>query len=241
MKTLAVIPARYGSSRFPGKPLVLIHDKPMIQWVYERSAACPHVSEALVATDDERIVEAVQAFGGNVVMTSSEHPSGTDRIREAIDLWNSNADLILNVQGDEPAMDPDHLSRLIECFNQPIDIATLVTPVKDIATLEDPNRVKAVLAANGRALYFSRAAVPYDRTEVSNLEHRYQHLGVYAYRREVLEKISALAPSPLEIKESLEQLRWLEHGYVIHAAVVASAPIGVDTPEDLERDRELLG
>lgn len=241
MKTLAVIPARYGSTRFPGKPLALIHDKPMIQWVYERSAACPQVNETLVATDDERIFKVVEAFGGNVVMTSSEHPSGTDRIREALGLWNSDAELILNVQGDEPAMDPEHLSRLIDCFKQPTDIATLVTPIKNVQILADPNRVKAVLASNGRALYFSRAAIPYDRGEEASLENRYQHIGVYAYRREVLEKICTLSPSPLELQESLEQLRWLEHGYVVHAAIVDEAPIGVDTREDLEWVSKLLG
>ncbi|MCL4167669.1 UNVERIFIED_CONTAM: hypothetical protein GTU68_014329, partial [Idotea baltica] len=199
----------------------------MIQWVCERSAACSAIDEVVVATDDQRIADAVSAFGGNVQMTSADHPSGTDRIREAVSLWNTTADLIVNVQGDEPAMDPDHLTQLLACFDGPVDIATLVTPVKEQSIFDDPNRVKAVLAANGKALYFSRSAIPYGR-EQKNLALCYQHLGVYAYRREVLEEIGALPPSPLEIRESLEQLRWLEAGYVIHAAVVDKGAMGVD-------------
>ena len=156
-------------------------------------------------------------------------------IEEAIRKWGSNAEIILNVQGDEPAMDPDHLSQLVSLFKDPIDIATLVTLFKDKESFDDPNRVKAVLAANGRALYFSRAGLPFDRMDETSIKGCYQHLGVYAYRREILTKICALSPSPLELKESLEQLRWLEHGYTIHAAIVDKAAIGVDTPEDLER------
>ncbi len=240
MKTLAVIPARYASTRFPGKPLAMIHGKPMIQWVYERSAACQAIDEVLVATDDERIRDVVTDFGGYVVMTSPNHPSGTDRIQEAVKKWGGLADIVVNVQGDEPAMDSTHLERLIACFDGSVDIATLVTPFNDQTTFEDPNRVKAVLASNGRALYFSRAGIPYHRGESSNLDSCFQHLGVYAYKREVLEAICMLPPSPLEIKESLEQLRWLEHGYVVHAAIVDEAAIGVDTPEDLERARDVL-
>jgi 3-deoxy-manno-octulosonate cytidylyltransferase (CMP-KDO synthetase) len=240
MNILAVIPARYASTRFPGKPLAMIHGKPMIQWVYERSAACKAVDEVLVATDDERIYDVVRDFGGNVVMTSTSHPSGTDRIQEAVRKWGSSADIVVNVQGDEPAMDSTHLERLIGCFDGLVDIATLVTPINEKSTFEDPNRVKAVLASNGRALYFSRSGIPYHRGGDHDLSICYQHLGVYAYKIKVLEAICKLPPSPLEIKESLEQLRWLEHGYVVHAAIVDEAGIGVDTPQDLERVREML-
>jgi len=240
MKTLAVIPARYASTRFPGKPLAMIHGKPMIQWVYERSAACKAIDEVLVATDDERIYNVVSSFDGNVVMTSHNHPSGTDRIQEAVKKWGSLAAIVVNVQGDEPAMDSTHLGRLVACFDGSVDIATLVTPIRDPKTFNDPNRVKAVLARNGRALYFSRAGIPFHRGEDSNLENCFQHIGVYAYKREVLEAICNLPPSPLEIKESLEQLRWMENGYVVQAAIVDEAAIGVDTPEDLERVRDML-
>ncbi len=240
MRTLAVIPARYDSSRFPGKPLAMIHDRPMIQWVYERAKASERIDEVLVATDDERIMVAVNAFGGQAVLTSTHHPSGTDRIAEAVEKWGSRAEIIMNVQGDEPAMDPAHLTKLVSLFTDSVDIATLVTPFRDRISFEDPNRVKAVLASNGRALYFSRSSVPFDRRAENDLSLCYQHLGVYAYRSEVLKEICGLPPSPLELKESLEQLRWLENGYSIQAAVVKEGAIGVDTPEDLERVKRIL-
>ena len=240
MKVLAVIPSRYASTRLPGKPLSMIHGKPMIQWVWERTNASPLIHETVVATDDERIFKAVEQFGGKAVMTSGDHISGTDRIREAVEILQSDAEVILNVQGYEPTIEASHLEPLIRLFEKGIDIGTLVSPFRRIQDFQDPNRVKAVLSKEGRALYFSRSPVPHDRGDTENLQGCFQHIGVYAYRKEVLLEISALAPSPLEKKESLEQLRWLEHGYRIHAAQVLNAPIGVDTPEDLERVRSLL-
>jgi 3-deoxy-manno-octulosonate cytidylyltransferase (CMP-KDO synthetase) len=235
MKVLAVIPARYASTRFPGKPLVDIHGKPMIQWVYERTQSCPSIDEVLVATDDLRIAEAVKVFGGQVVMTSPDHVSGTDRIREAVELSEIDCDIVLNVQGDEPGIDPDHLTLLIALFESDVHIGTLVAPFREEASFKDVNKVKAVLGHKGDALYFSRQAVPFDRDGEDELGGCYHHIGVYAFRKAVLLEVTGLPVSPLEKKESLEQLRWLENGYRIRAAIVDSTPIGVDTPKDLER------
>jgi len=235
MKVLAIIPARYASSRFPGKPLCIIKGKTMLEWVYLRTRSCSSIQETLIATDDQRILDVALAFGAPAVMTSADHISGTDRIREVVQLMGADADIILNVQGDEPTIDPKHLEALIAKFQKGVDIATLVTPFRDQKDFKDPNRVKAIIAQSGKALYFTRSAAPYDRHDPADLDLCHQHIGVYGYRRDVLEKLTALDPSPLEKKESLEQLRWLEHGFNIHAAIVDRAPIGVDTPEDLER------
>ena len=240
MKILAVIPARYASTRLPGKPLSDIHGKPMVQWVYERAIDCSMIHETVVATDDQRILDAVKAFGGKAVMTSPDHISGTDRIREAVGLLGSDADLIINVQGDEPALEKGVLETLISLFKEGVDIGTLITPFKEVRDFNDPNKVKAAVAEDGRALYFSRSPIPYDRANPGDFGSCFQHLGVYGYRRSVLMEVTSLVPSPLEKKESLEQLRWLENGYRIYAAAVDKAPIGVDTQEDLERVRKLL-
>ncbi|NNC84375.1 MAG: 3-deoxy-manno-octulosonate cytidylyltransferase [Flavobacteriales bacterium] len=236
MNVLAVIPARYASTRFPGKPLAQIHGKPMIQVVYERVAACPSIDALCVATDDERIIQAVQSFGGQVLMTSDTHRSGTDRIAEAVQTLNGDFDLILNVQGDEPGIRSEDLEALIGIFaNEIVDIGTLVTPFTNMEDFQNPDRVKAVLSHSGQALYFTRAAAPFHRGEGDPLSQCYQHVGVYAYRADVLPDLGRLEPSPLELKESLEQLRWLENDYVIHARVIEKAPFGIDTPDDLEK------
>lgn len=236
MKVLAVIPARYESTRFPGKPLADIHGKPMIQVVYENVTCCNAIDQVLVATDDERIRSCVEGFGGQAIMTSSKHQSGTDRIAEAVSKVNEHYDVVVNVQGDEPGIDREGLQSMIALFKEDkVDIATLVTPFQKEEDLKNPNRVKAILAQSGQALYFTRAAAPFHRSEGEPLDLCNQHVGVYGYRRDVLLALSALPPSPLELKESLEQLRWLENGYRIYASQVADAPFGIDSPEDLQK------
>lgn len=242
MKTLALIPARYASSRFPGKPLADIAGKPMIRWVWERASEV--YDDCYVATDDERIEAAVQAFGGKVVMTSPDHRSGTDRCREALDIIERNAgerfDVVINVQGDEPFVDREQLQQLSTLFTDArTQIATLVKPFTAGEDIFNPNSPKVVLSAEGYALYFSRSVIPYLRTEEDRAKwpdaHLYfKHLGLYAYRSEVLREITGLEPSPLELAESLEQLRWLENGYRIKAGITDKPSCAVDTPEDLE-------
>jgi 3-deoxy-manno-octulosonate cytidylyltransferase (CMP-KDO synthetase) len=234
---LAVIPARYASSRFPGKPLANIQGKPMIQHVWDRAMAVEGIHKVVIATDDARIAEAVSGFGGEVQMTSPHHPSGTDRIWEVAQAEPAYG-LVLNLQGDEPFVDTQALNRLIAAMsaNSQAAIYTLVTPVRDPQEWHNPNAVKAVLTQNGRALYFSRASIPYHR-DTANTDYgdrAYRHLGVYLYRREALEAFTQIAPSPLETLEKLEQLRALENDMPIFAMVTDYAPLGVDTPEDLE-------
>lgn len=239
MTAIAVIPARFGATRMPGKPLARETGKYLIQHVYERAAAARGIDRVIVATDDARILDAVRSFGGEAVMTRSDHPCGTDRIAEvAIGL---NCDVVLNVQGDEPEIDPAQLDQLVELLEDDAaaDIATLACPfaVLEGADPRDPNAVKVVLDAAGRAIYFSRAMIPYPRIH-QETGATYQpapyllHLGVYAYRRTTLLELAGLAPTPLERTEKLEQLRWLEHGRRIAVAVVDSAAVGIDTPDD---------
>lgn len=231
---LAVIPARYASSRFPGKPLVDIQGKPMIQHVWERVRQVASIQKMVIATDDERIAQAAEGFGAEVCMTSPTHASGTDR------MWEVAAAMpgfqwILNVQGDEPFINPAHLEQTIEAIakHPEADIITLVTPITDVESWQDPNLVKAVLAGNNRALYFSRSPVPYHRDAPEVPQHVYRHIGIYLYRRDALEHFTQLPPSTLEMTEKLEQLRALEAGMSIYAVLVDVAPIGVDTPADL--------
>lgn len=239
LKTLAVIPARYASTRFPGKPLAIIGGKPMIQHVWERVQECGEVDAVQVATDDDRIAQVARMFGAKVCMTCPEHPSGTDRVWEVAE-QAPGFDLVLNVQGDEPFINPQYLGQLIRHAKQhpEAEIVTLVTPIQGRDEWENPNVVKAVLAEGGRALYFSRAKVPYPRdavaSELLDQRHAFRHLGIYLFRREALARYTHLAPSMLEQMEKLEQLRALEAGMRIDAVTVDSAPIGVDTPEDLE-------
>ena len=243
---VAIIPARYASTRFPGKPLALLGGKPVIQRVYEQVSAV--VEDAVVATDDERIFAAVEAFGGRVVMTSTEHRSGTDRCYEAYQKLGKTYDVVINVQGDEPFIAPEQIERLVECFGkEQVDIATLVKPFKaedGIEALENPNSPKVVINDEGEAIYFSRSVIPYLRGVERNewlLHHTfYKHIGIYAFRAEVLSEVANLPQTPLEKGESLEQLRWLESGYKIGVGITDIETIGIDTPEDLERAEKFI-
>ena len=242
MKFLGIIPARYASTRFPAKPLAVLGGKTVIQRVYEQVAGI--LDDAYVATDDERIEAAVKAFGGKVVMTSTEHKSGTDRCTKI----GGQFDVVVNIQGDEPFIQPSQLQAVKACFDDPAtQIATLVKPFtvdNGFEALENVNSPKVVLNKNRNALYFSRSIIPYQRNAAKEdwLENHtyYKHIGLYAYRVEVLKEITALPQSSLEIAESLEQLRWLENGYTIKAGITDVETIGIDTPQDLERAEEFL-
>lgn len=231
-----IIPARYASSRFPGKPLALIHGKPMVQWVYERVQSS-EVRDLVVATDDERIAQCVRDFGGRVVMTSPDHASGTDRCGEAaLSLEPDDNDVVINIQGDEPLISPKEIHLLASAFeDRSVQIATLVNPFTDAAVLQNPNVVKVVMAKNGNVLYFSRLPIPYLREGGTPPTQYYRHIGIYAYRYSVLKQIVQLPTSGLENSEKLEQLRWLENGYTIRALACDYQGIGVDTPEDLAK------
>ena len=240
--TLILIPARYASTRFPGKPLALIGGKPMVQHVYEKAAAVsPHV---YVATDDERIRRVVEGFGGHAVMTATTHRSGTDRCHEAYACIRQGLgrdfDVVVNIQGDEPFILPAQVETLVDRFTDPaVQIATLAKPLERLDDLLDPNKVKVVCSARWTALYFSRSPIPYcrgvDREQWLARVPHYKHVGMYAYRPAVLEAITALPPGQLEQAESLEQLRWLENGYTIAVSLTDHESIGIDTPEDLAR------
>ena len=236
MKALAVIPARYASSRFPGKPLAEILGKPMIQWVYERSLSAKTVTDVIVATDDQRIMDAVSEFDGAAMMTSTDHRSGTDRVLEVASSTSSLPDVVLNIQGDEPGLHPEHLDALVSAFSEStVDIATLICPIRSKADLNDPNLVKCLRAEDGRALAFSRAPIPHHRDDPESFENSWQHIGVYAFRSSILERLGRLPGSTLERIESLEQLRWMEHGFTSQTRIVDVAPVGVDSPEDIQR------
>lgn len=246
LKFLVVIPARYASTRFPGKPLAQLGGKPVIQRVYEQVKGV--VEDVVVATDDERIYAAVEAFGGCVVMTSTEHKSGTDRCWEACCKVGGEYDVVINVQGDEPFIAESQLRAIMACFeNETTDIATLVKPfsVEDgLAALENPNSPKVVLDAESRAIYFSRSVIPYlrgvEREEWLSKQTFYKHIGMYAFRADVLREVTSLPQSTLEKAESLEQLRWLENGYKIGVGISDVETVGIDTPEDLARAEEFL-
>ena len=246
MNFLAIIPARYASTRFPGKPLARLGGKPVIQRVYEQVAGV--LDDAVVATDNERIRDAVRAFGGRVEMTSPDHRSGTDRCWEAYCKQGPEYDVVVNVQGDEPFIRPSQLEAVKRCFDDPAtDIATLVKPFTEadgLDALENPNSPKVVLGSAGQALYFSRSVIPYlrgvPREEWLARHTFYKHIGMYAFRRETLYKVTALPQSALERAESLEQLRWLENGFRIRAGISDVETIGIDTPEDLAKAEEFL-
>lgn len=244
MKFAGIIPARYASTRFPGKPLAMLGGKPVIQRVYEQVKEC--FDELYVATDDERIKDAVLSFGGKVVMTSEECKNGTERCLDAYRRLALDCDVVVNIQGDEPFIQQKQIKALMECFNtEGTDIATLVKPFEaadGIGMLENPNSPKVVLNENGFAIYFSRSVVPYlrgvEKSQWLDKHVFYKHLGIYAYRADILDAITNLPQSPLELAESLEQLRWLENGYRIKVGVTDIETIGIDTPEDLERAKE---
>ena len=239
MKVLCVIPARYASTRLPGKPLSMIAGKPMIQHVYERACQAQLPNEVVVATDNELVEKAVLDFGGKAVMTSPDHPSGTDRLAE-VALMYPDVDVIVNVQGDEPMIPPEVIDRLAEAFNGDADLnmATMKV-VMDEEDYENPAAVKVVTDQQGYALYFSRSLMPYPRNKPEGFKV-FKHVGIYAYRRNFLLKYAALAPTPLEKAESLEQLRALENGYKIKVLESDFQGIGVDTPEDLAAVNELF-
>lgn len=246
MKFIAIIPARYASTRFPGKPLADMGGKPMIQRVYEQVKRAVH--DVWVATDDSRIFETVQLFGGKAVMTSTEHRSGTDRIQEAYSKIGEDFDVVINVQGDEPFIQPEQIESLKECFDsKDVELATLVKPFKKedgFDVLFNPNSPKVVINKKNEAIYFSRSIVPYIRdahhTEWLDKHMFYKHIGMYAYRVDVLKEITQLPQSSLEKAESLEQLRWIENGYRIRVGYTDVETIGIDTPEDMERAIKLL-
>ncbi len=237
MKTLGVIPARWASSRLPGKPLLDLWGKPVIQHVYERGCLAKRLDHLVVATDDMRIAQAVKAFGGDVVMTSQDHPNGTSRVAEAVE--NFDCAFVINIQGDEPLIEPgliDQLSETLERGSAPC--ATLAVPLSS-EDAQNPNIVKVVTSISGKALYFSRSPIPYARCGAPAL---LRHMGIYGYRRDFLPVYLDLEPTPLSLAESLEQLRILEQGYDIAVAIVQEAgpAVGIDTIEDLELARAIL-
>ena len=253
MKVLGIIPARFASTRFPGKPLVVINGKTMIQRVYEQALKAESLSKVVVATDDERIFNHVESFGGEVIMTSSHHQSGTDRCAEVIDRLNTEAiqalitpherwgdffDIVVNIQGDEPFIDPTQIDKVVEVLKKgDFMISTLVKRIEDADVIQNPNVVKAVFTEQGKAIYFSRSPIPYLRNipqyDWLSKGELYKHLGLYAYKSDILKALAALQPSRLEQLESLEQLRWIENGYTIGVAKTNIETIGVDTPDDI--------
>lgn len=238
-KTAIIIPARYGSSRLEGKPLIKVLDKPIIQWVWEKAKKCTNADMVIVATDDERIYEAVKAFGGDVEMTSTEHKSGSDRIAEVASR-HPEIDIIVNLQGDEPLINLDDINAVIAGVknDDTVDISTLVREIKDEEEANNPNLVKCVFDINNYALYFSRSKIPYERN--TNKSKIYGHLGIYGYRKTSLFKMTKLAQTNLERAESLEQLRALQSGMRIKVAVTENIPVGIDTIEDLEHFKKLV-
>lgn len=241
MKFIAIIPARYASTRFPGKPLADMNGKPMIQRVYEQVKRA--INDVWVATDDEQIHSTVISFGGKAVMTSPNHKSGTDRIQEAYSKINENFDVIINVQGDEPFIQPEQIEALKNCFDsKDVELATLVKPFRKedgFDALFNANSPKVVINKRNEAIYFSRSIVPYIRdahhTEWLDKHTFYKHIGMYAYRSDILKEITQLPQSLLEKAESLEQLRWIENGYRIRVGYTDVETIGIDTPEDMEK------
>jgi 3-deoxy-manno-octulosonate cytidylyltransferase (CMP-KDO synthetase) len=244
MNILGIIPARYASTRFPAKPLVDIGGKSMIQRVYGQAQKARLLSNVVVATDNKEIFEHVQGFGGNVVMTREEHPSGTDRCFEALEKTSGNYDFVINIQGDEPFIHPEQIDLLASALTKEAELATLVKKIEDQETLFNPNTPKVIFNKSKEAIYFSRQTIPYIRGAepeqwLSRAEF-YKHIGIYAYRADILQAITALAPGKLEQAESLEQLRWLENGYKIKVEITSYESIGIDVPADLEKIKDLI-
>lgn len=240
MRFIAIIPARYASTRFPGKPLAEMNGKSMIQRVYEQVKRS--IQDVYVATDDDRILEAVECFGGKAIMTSTSHRSGTDRCNEAYNKIGQTFDVVLNIQGDEPFIFPEQIDLLKACFtDDTVEIATLVKPFDQksgLTALENPSTPKVVLSQKSEAIYFSRSIIPFlrdvDRKDWCTKHVFYKHIGIYGYRTDILNEITQLSPSILEQAESLEQLRWIENGYKIKVGITNHETIGIDTPHDLE-------
>ncbi len=252
-RVVAIIPARWASTRFPGKPLARIKDKPMIQWVVEQAQKASRVSEVIVATDDKRILDAVIGFGGKAVMTSQDHISGSDRIAEVAS--GLNCDIVVNIQGDEPLIPPENIDQVVDCLeNNPASkVATLMMAVRAWGEITDPNVVKVVADQKGRALYFSRSPIPFHRDAWQNglpenipkvkeerIDRVYKHIGLYAYTRPFLMEFTQLLPTPLEQLEKLEQLRILENGYPVHVEITEKLSMGVDCLEDLGKIERFL-
>ena len=244
MKFIAIIPARYASTRFPGKPLAILGGKHVIQRVYEKVKEV--ISDVYVATDDDRIFDTVEKFGGKAVMTSANHKSGTDRIEEAFNKIGGDFDVVINIQGDEPFIHKSQIEEVCRCFDDKnTQIATLGIPFKkDYDTIANPNSPKIVVDNNSYAMYFSRSVIPFIRNvEKDEWPGKYpflKHIGLYAYRTEVLREITRLPQSSLEIAESLEQLRWLQNGYKIKVGLTDLETVGIDTPQDLEKAEKML-
>jgi 3-deoxy-manno-octulosonate cytidylyltransferase (CMP-KDO synthetase) len=242
---LGIIPARYASSRFPGKPLCNIKGKTMLQRVYEKASESKLLDAIIVATDDDRILKHAESIGAKAVMTSIEHPSGTDRCYEALLLSGLKADYVINIQGDEPFLDPEQINELARACDSSTELITQTTVCKDHSVLFDKGEVKIVLNGNNEAIYFSRQVIPAlkgkPESEWHLLHTYYRHVGMYAYRSDVLKAITQLQPSPLELAESLEQLRWLEAGYKIKCVPTSFDSHCIDTPEDIEKVVTLMG
>jgi len=239
-KIVGIIPARFASSRFPGKPLADIAGKSMIERVYSQAKHSGFLSDVIVATDDRTIKEKVESFGGKVCLTSPEHPSGTDRCAEVIETQAIHCDAVINIQGDEPFIDPRQIDLVCSCFQDPrTDLATLIKKIDSREVLFNANAPKVIVDNEQFAIYFSRHPIPFIRgvSEDRWLETHtfYQHIGIYGYRPGVLKEITRLSPSSLEKAESLEQLRWLEHGYKIKTAVTTFESVAIDTPDDLKK------
>lgn len=241
---LGIIPARYGSSRFPGKPLISILGKTMIQRVYEQAQKSALLTDVYVATDDERIYKHVESFGGKVVFTKEDHPSGTDRCFEAFQKIEDDFDYVINIQGDEPFIDPTQIDLLCEVCTGTTELATLMIPVDSHDVLFDSGEVKITLNTNMEALYFSRMVIPFIKGILETEWHKhhtyYRHVGMYAYRKDILEQVTQLKPSLLEAAESLEQLRWLENGFKVQCAITNFDSHCIDTPEDIEKVIRLM-
>ncbi|MEP7170089.1 MAG: 3-deoxy-manno-octulosonate cytidylyltransferase [Bacteroidota bacterium] len=238
-KIIGIIPARYASTRFPGKPLAMIGDMSMIERVYRQALKSKRLDHIIVATDDVKIKKHVESFEGNVVMTSPDHQSGTDRCAEIINKEKEKWDVVINIQGDEPFIDPEQIDLLISCFeDEQIQIATLIKKISNQEDIKNPNIVKVVKDIKNQALYFSRSEIPFNKNKDG--DYYFSHIGIYGYRPDVLEKISEFNQTRLEKMESLEQLRWLENGYSIKIAISDHENISIDTPEDLEKIKALL-
>ena len=244
MKILGIIPARFASTRFPEKALVDIGGKSMVQRVYEQACQATVLTKVIIATDHVKIYDHVKQFGGEVVMTKDSHQSGTDRCMEAIQKEGGDYDFVINIQGDEPFIRPEQITLLASTLGATTELATLAKKITDLETLFNTNTPKLIWNSKMEAIYFSRQTIPFlrgvDQDKWLNKQDFYKHIGIYAYRTTILKEITQLAPSPLELSESLEQLRWLENGYKIKVAITEFETIGIDTPEDLKKIQHLI-